>query len=116
MENLIGEEGEGFRIAMKALDGGRVSIASCSVGGAQACLDMARDHMLVRKQFGKTLSEFQHLQFKLADMAINLTASRQMVRTAAQKMDEEVCLGMRQGETRKGAKIVEVELVDKLAK
>jgi len=87
VENLIGQEGEGFKIAMKALDGGRVNIAACSVGGAHSSLKMARDHMLVRKQFGKTLSKFQHLQFKLADMAIDLTAARQMVRTAAAKLD-----------------------------
>eukprot|EP01094_Clydonella_sp_ATCC50884_P025576 TRINITY_DN6771_c0_g1_i5.p2 TRINITY_DN6771_c0_g1~~TRINITY_DN6771_c0_g1_i5.p2 ORF type:complete len:317 (+),score=72.70 TRINITY_DN6771_c0_g1_i5:141-1091(+) len=88
VSNMIGNEGEGFKIAMKALDGGRVNIAACSLGAAQACTTLARDHMLVRKQFGKTLSQFQHLQFKLADMATDLTSARLMVRTAANKIDE----------------------------
>jgi len=85
--NRIGDEGQGFAIAMKALDGGRVNIAACSVGGAHACLEQVKEHLLVRKQFGQTLSSFQHLQFKLADIATDITAGRLMVRTAAGKLD-----------------------------
>ncbi|KAL6072407.1 Isobutyryl-CoA dehydrogenase, mitochondrial [Balamuthia mandrillaris] len=86
--NLIGKEGEGFRIAMKALDGGRINIGACSLGAAQACFDLAREHTLVRHAFGKPLAANQSIQFKLADMATSLTAARQMVRTAATKIDE----------------------------
>ncbi|MFC4727995.1 acyl-CoA dehydrogenase family protein [Coralloluteibacterium thermophilus] len=87
LENLLGEEGDGFKIAMKGLDGGRINIATCSVGAAQGALDAARRYMGERKQFGKNLSEFQALQFKLADMQIQLTAARQMVRLAASRLD-----------------------------
>lgn len=73
---LIGIEGSGFKIAMKALDGGRVNIASCSLGGAAFCLEAARKYLNSRKQFGKKLSEFQYLQFKFADMASDLVTSR----------------------------------------
>ena len=73
---------------MKGLDGGRINIGACSLGAAHACLGLAREHMLVRKQFGKTLSNFQHLQFKLADMATRLTCARLMVRTAASMLDQ----------------------------
>lgn len=79
---------QGFSIAMHGLNGGRLSIASCSLGGAHAALLAAREHMLVRKQFGQTLSHFQHLQFKLADMASSLTASRLLVRHAARALDD----------------------------
>ncbi|MFE8072352.1 acyl-CoA dehydrogenase family protein [Marinobacteraceae bacterium S3BR75-40.1] len=85
--NRLGEEGEGFRFAMKGLDGGRLNIATCSLGGAQACLKRARDYMHERQQFGKPLAAFQALQFKLADMATNLVAARQMVRLGAFKLD-----------------------------
>jgi alkylation response protein AidB-like acyl-CoA dehydrogenase len=85
--NLLGREGDGFKIAMKGLDGGRLNIASCSLGAAQGALDAARRYMGERRQFGKKLSEFQALQFKLADMATQLIASRQMVHTAARKVD-----------------------------
>ncbi|WP_019939199.1 acyl-CoA dehydrogenase family protein [Bordetella sp. FB-8] len=85
--NLLGQEGEGFRIAMKGLDGGRINIATCSVGAAQGALDAARRYMDERSQFGHKLAEFQALQFKLADMATNLVAARQMVRLAACKLD-----------------------------
>ncbi|XP_066564236.1 isobutyryl-CoA dehydrogenase, mitochondrial isoform X1 [Amia ocellicauda] len=81
--NLIGEEGQGFSIAMKGLNGGRINIASCSLGAAHACVLLARDHLTVRKQFGETLSNNQYLQFKLAEMATRLVASRLMVRQAA---------------------------------
>ena len=85
--HLLGEEGDGFRIAMKGLDGGRINIASCSVGAAQAALAAARRHLAERRQFGRALAEFQALQFKLADMATELVAARQMVRLAASKLD-----------------------------
>jgi len=83
----LGEEGDGFAIAMKGLDGGRLNIATCSLGGAQAALLRARNYMHEREQFGKPLAAFQALQFKLADMATNLVAARQMVRLGAFKLD-----------------------------
>jgi len=86
-QNLLGREGEGFLIAMQGLDGGRISIGTCSVGGAAACLDIARDYINERKQFGKPISSNQHMQFKLADMATDLQASRLMIRHAAQLLD-----------------------------
>jgi len=86
--NRLGEEGEGFRIAMKGLDGGRINIAACSLGGARFCLDQARTYMGQRSQFGRKLAEFQALQFKLADMAIELDAARLMVHRAADALDK----------------------------
>ena len=85
--HLLGAEGDGFRLAMKGLDGGRINIATCSVGAAQAALAAARRHMAERRQFGRAIAEFQALQFKLADMATELVAARQMVRLAAAKVD-----------------------------
>jgi len=85
--HLLGREGEGFKIAMKGLDGGRINIATCSVGAAQGALGHAQRYMQERKQFGKPLASFQALQFKLADMATELVAARQMVRLAASKLD-----------------------------
>ncbi|MPT12246.1 acyl-CoA dehydrogenase family protein [Comamonas sp.] len=85
--NLLGREGEGFKIAMKGLDGGRINIATCSVGAAQGALTQAQQYMQERKQFGKAIASFQALQFKLADMATELVAARQMVRLAASKLD-----------------------------
>lgn len=85
--NRIGPEGQGFVYAMKGLDGGRLNIASCSLGAAQAALEQSLRYVDERKQFGKPLAEFQALQFKLADMLTDLTASRQMVRLAAHKLD-----------------------------
>jgi alkylation response protein AidB-like acyl-CoA dehydrogenase len=85
----IGNEGEGFKIAMKGLDGGRINIASCSVGAAQATLDLAQAYVQERRQFGKPIAAFQALQFKLADMATELVAARQMVRLAASKLDRD---------------------------
>jgi alkylation response protein AidB-like acyl-CoA dehydrogenase len=85
--NRVGDEGEGFRIAMAGLDGGRVNIASCSLGGAQLALDTATDYLQTRRQFGKPLAAFQALQFRLADMATELEAARLMVRRAAHAMD-----------------------------
>ena len=86
-ENMLGQLGEGFKIAMQGLDGGRVNIAACSLGAGAACLQQTRKYMSERKQFGKTLDRFQALQFRLADMATNLVASRQMIRLAAAKLD-----------------------------
>ncbi|MCW0206921.1 acyl-CoA dehydrogenase family protein [Achromobacter veterisilvae] len=85
--NMLGQEGEGFKIAMKGLDGGRINIGTCSVGAAQGALDAARRYMDERRQFNRRLAEFQALQFKLADMATHLVAARQMVRLAACKLD-----------------------------
>ena len=85
--HLLGREGEGFKIAMKGLDGGRINIATCSVGAAQGALNAAQQYMHDRKQFGKPIASFQALQFKLADMATELVAARQMVRLAASKLD-----------------------------
>ncbi|MDO6620585.1 acyl-CoA dehydrogenase family protein [Shewanella sp. 6_MG-2023] len=85
--NLLGEEGQGFTFAMKGLDGGRINIATCSIGTAQAALSRATEYMNERKQFGKPIAAFQGLQFKLADMATELVAARQLVRLAAFKLD-----------------------------
>ncbi|PAU64545.1 isobutyryl-CoA dehydrogenase [Pseudomonas indica] len=85
--NRIGPEGQGFVYAMKGLDGGRINIASCSLGAAQGALEQSLRYVEERRQFGKPLAEFQSLQFKLADMLTDLTASRQMVRLAAHKLD-----------------------------
>ncbi len=87
VENLLGKEGEGFKIAMRGLDGGRINIATCSVGAAQGALDAAHAYMLERKQFKQPLAGFQALQFKFADMATHTVAARQMVRLAACKLD-----------------------------
>jgi len=85
--NLLGNEGEGFKIAMKGLDGGRLNIAACSLGAAQGALDAARRYLRERSQFGQPLAQFQALQFKLADMATELVAARQMVHGAARRLD-----------------------------
>ncbi len=85
--HLLGAEGEGFKIAMRGLDGGRINIAACSVGAAQGALTAAQRYMHERRQFGRPLADFQALQFKLADMATELVAARQMVRLAASKLD-----------------------------
>ncbi|XP_039864835.1 isobutyryl-CoA dehydrogenase, mitochondrial [Simochromis diagramma] len=87
--NRLGEEGQGFNFAMKGLNGGRINIASCSLGAAHASVQLARDHLLVRKQFGETLSNNQFLQFKLAEMATKLVASRLLIREAAQALQED---------------------------
>ena len=86
-ENRIGAEGEGFKVAMAGLDGGRLNIAACSVGGARAALEAARDHLRTRTQFGRKLADFQALQFRLADMATGLAAARALLREAAAKLD-----------------------------
>lgn len=83
----LGEEGQGFKMAMQGLDGGRINIATCSVGTAQQALNVARQYLNERAQFNKPLAAFQALQFTLADMATELVAARQMVRMAAFKLD-----------------------------
>jgi len=85
--NLLGKEGDGFRYAMMGLDGGRLNIAACSIGGARLALETAQEYVTTRKQFGKPLAEFQALQFKLADMATQLDAARLMVMRGAWAMD-----------------------------
>ncbi|CAI5441429.1 unnamed protein product [Caenorhabditis angaria] len=85
--NQIGENGYGFNIAMAGLNGGRVNIASCSLGAAQKSMDLAIEHLKIRKQFGKTLSNFQYNQFKLAELATKLHTSRLIVRDAAKHLD-----------------------------
>ncbi len=86
-ENRVGDEGQGFKIAMMGLDGGRLNIASCSLGGAGLALDTAKAYVESRKQFGRALKDFQGLQFKLADMETELEAARLMVRRAAAALD-----------------------------
>ncbi|HEY2134662.1 MAG TPA: acyl-CoA dehydrogenase family protein [Xanthobacteraceae bacterium] len=83
VENLMGAEAEGFRISMAGLDGGRLNIAACSIGGAQFCLDRTITYMRERKQFGSRLADFQALAFRIADYATELEAARLMVRRAA---------------------------------
>ncbi|MBX9349670.1 acyl-CoA dehydrogenase family protein [Chromobacterium piscinae] len=87
VENRLGEEGQGFAFAMKGLDGGRINIATCAVGTAQAALNAAQRYVQERQQFGHPLSELQTVQFRLADMLTELVAARQMVRLAAWKLD-----------------------------
>src|SRR5829696_3146582 len=86
-ENLVGGEGEGFRIAMMGLDGGRLNIGACSLGGAQRCLDEAVSYTRDRKQFGKAIVDFQNTQFMLADMETELQAARQLLYVAAAKVN-----------------------------
>ncbi len=85
-ENLVGGEGEGFRIAMMGLDGGRLNIGACSLGGAQRCLDEAIGYTRERKQFGTAIADFQNTQFTLADMATDLEAARALLYMAAAKV------------------------------
>ncbi|XP_070621244.1 isobutyryl-CoA dehydrogenase, mitochondrial [Erythrolamprus reginae] len=87
--NRLGEEGHGFNIAMQGLNGGRINIASCSLGAAHASVLLARDHLNVRKQFGEVLATNQYLQFQLAQMATRLVAARLMVRNAARALQEQ---------------------------
>ncbi len=88
VENLVGREGDGFKIAMAGLDGGRLNIGACSLGGAQRCLDEAVSYVKERKQFGQTIAQFQNTQFMLADMATDLEAARALLRIAALKVSE----------------------------
>lgn len=84
---LLGELGQGFKIALKGLDGGRINIGTCSVGAAQGAINQAQRYMHERQQFGKPLAQFQSMQFKIADMVTELVAARQMVHLAAFKLD-----------------------------
>ena len=88
--NRVGVEGEGFRIAMSGLDGGRINIGACSLGGAQKALDAALQYTKERKQFGKAISEFQNTQFMLSDMATELEASRLLIYRGADMIDKKV--------------------------
>ncbi|MCZ6618324.1 MAG: acyl-CoA dehydrogenase family protein [Gammaproteobacteria bacterium] len=88
VENLVGKEGDGFKIAMAGLDGGRLNIAACSLGGAQRCLDEAISYTKQRRQFGKTIADFQNTQFVIADMVTQLSAARALTYIAAQKVTE----------------------------
>jgi alkylation response protein AidB-like acyl-CoA dehydrogenase len=87
-KNMVGGEGEGFRIAMMGLDGGRLNIGACSLGGAQRCLDEAIKYTKERQQFGKPIADFQNTQFTLADMATDLEAARALLYRAAVKVTE----------------------------
>lgn len=89
VENLLANEGDGFKLAMEGLDGGRINIAACSLGTARASLMLSKNYVMERQQFGRTISEFQNTQFKLADMLTELTAAKQMVRLAAFKLDQD---------------------------
>uniref|UniRef100_A0A0N4ZJN3 Isobutyryl-CoA dehydrogenase, mitochondrial n=1 Tax=Parastrongyloides trichosuri TaxID=131310 RepID=A0A0N4ZJN3_PARTI len=85
--NLVGEEGAGFKYAMAGLDGGRLNIAACSLGGARLALETAQDYVAGRKQFGQAIGQFQNTQFELADMATDLEAARLMVLRGAWAID-----------------------------
>jgi alkylation response protein AidB-like acyl-CoA dehydrogenase len=87
LAHRIGREGEGFKIAMRGLDGGRINIAACALGAARACYERSQAHLLERRQFGRRLADFQALQFRLADMATELEAARLMVYRAADALD-----------------------------
>ncbi|MDE0779322.1 MAG: acyl-CoA dehydrogenase family protein [Alphaproteobacteria bacterium] len=87
IKNIVGAEGDGFTIAMKGLDGGRLNIGACSIGGARACLDASRDYLKERQQFGQPLADFQALQFRLADMATELESARLMIHRGAWMLD-----------------------------
>lgn len=110
--NRVNEEGLGFKIAMAGLDGGRINIASCSLGGAQRCLDQAIQYVKEREQFGRPIASFQAIQFKLADMATELQAARLMVHKAAFMLSKghpdatQYCAMAKQFATDAGFKIV----------
>jgi alkylation response protein AidB-like acyl-CoA dehydrogenase len=87
VENRVGAEGDGFRFAMMGLDGGRLNIGACSLGGAQRCLDESIKYTKERQQFGQPVSEFQNTQFMLADMATDLEAARALLYLAAAKVN-----------------------------
>ena len=89
-ENRVGAEGDGFKFAMSGLDGGRINIGACSLGGAQKALDASLQYTKERKQFGKSISGFQNTQFMLADMATELEASRMMIYRAADMLDKKL--------------------------
>lgn len=87
-ENILGKEGDGFKIAMRGLNGGRINIGVCSVGAGRAAIQYSQEYMKEREQFGKTLARFQILRFKIADMVTHVTAARQMIWLAADKLDK----------------------------
>ena len=87
--NLLGKEGDGFRYAMAGLDGGRLNISACSLGAAQSAMEKSVTYAAERKAFGAPLNQLQSLQFKLADMEINLQASRSLLHKAAWKLDQQ---------------------------
>jgi alkylation response protein AidB-like acyl-CoA dehydrogenase len=89
VSNCLGEAGDGFKIAMAGLDGGRINIAACSLGGAARCLELSLAYVKERQQFGKPLAEIQSVQFKLADMATDLDAARLMVYRAAHSLSQQ---------------------------
>ena len=115
-ENRLGAEGDGFKFAMAGLDGGRINIGSCSLGGAQAALDAAINYTRERKQFGKSISGFQNTQFRLADMATELEASRLMIYRAADMLDHKLpgagaaCAMAKRFATDMGSKIANASL------
>tara|TARA_B100001248_G_C27387868_1_gene460664 strand:- start:1392 stop:2552 length:1161 start_codon:yes stop_codon:yes gene_type:complete len=88
ISNIVGREGDGFKIAMQGLDGGRINIASCSLGAARFCIDKTITYVNERKQFGKFLKEFQSIQFKIADMITEYNAARLMVHKAANSLEK----------------------------
>ncbi len=111
--NLLGEEGKGFRYAMAGLDGGRLNISACSLGAAQAALDATLDYMAERHAFGQSIDQFQALQFRLADMEIELQAARVFLRQAAWKLDTgapdatKFCAMAKKFVTEAGSKVVD---------
>ena len=111
-ENLVGTEGEGFKYAMMGLDGGRLNIAACSLGAAQTALNQTLVYMSERKAFGQSIDQFQGLQFRLADMEIELQAARTFLRQAAWKLDQKApdatkfCAMAKKFVTEAGSKIV----------
>ncbi|WP_377188092.1 acyl-CoA dehydrogenase family protein [Ruegeria meonggei] len=112
-ENLVGVEGDGFKYAMMGLDGGRLNIASCSLGAAQTGLNMTLQYMSERKAFGQSIDQFQALQFRLADMEIDLQAARTFLRQAAWKLDQgapdatKFCAMAKKFVTETGSKVVD---------
>ncbi|APE43784.1 acyl-CoA dehydrogenase [Sulfitobacter alexandrii] len=111
--NLVGEEGKGFKYAMIGLDGGRLNIAACSLGAAQIALDKTLDYMGERKAFGQSIDQFQGLQFRIADMEIELQAARTFLRQAAWKLDTKApdatkfCAMAKKFVTETGSKVVD---------
>ncbi len=89
VSNRVGEEGQGFKIAMSGLDGGRLNIGACSLGGAKRCLDETVAYVKERKQFGQAIADFQNTHFKLAEMATKLAAARALLYQAARKVSED---------------------------
>ncbi|MDF3350635.1 acyl-CoA dehydrogenase [Sulfitobacter sp. KE34] len=112
-ENLVGEEGKGFKYAMAGLDGGRLNISACSLGAAQTALNKTLEYMGDRKAFGQTIDQFQGLQFRLADMEIELQAARTFLRQAAWKLDTgapdatKFCAMAKKFVTETGSKVVD---------